>query len=274
MQDCNTEEFHVDVTGGQVFARRWIPQTLIKEVPVALLHDSLGCVRMWREFPELLAIRLKRPVIAYDRLGFGKSSALTSPPSLSFIEEEAQIVFPKLCRSLDLEKVILFGHSVGGGMAITIASHHSQTGLCTTVISESAQAFVENRTIEGIQAAKKLFNQPTQLSKLSKYHGSKAQWVLDAWTEVWLDPEFKSWSLDTHLKNIKCPVIAIHGDRDEYGSCEFPHRISDRVEAYSEARILENFGHVPHRENPETILNIVSKFLSKVESKCDVLAGA
>jgi len=264
MQDCHSREFHVDVTGGRVFVRRWTPQTLADEIPIILLHDSLGCVRMWRDFPERLAIRLGKRVLAYDRLGFGESSPRRSLPSLRFIEEEALTVFPELCRSLGFEEVIPFGHSVGGGMAIAIAGHHSQVGLCTTVITESAQAFVEHRTTEGIRDAKEMIGSPAQLSKLSRYHGSKAQWVLDAWTETWLAPEFADWSLNSHLEKVRCPVLAIHGDQDEFGSCEFPRRIAGGVGAYSEAVILKGFAHVPHRENPERVLDIVSGFLARV----------
>lgn len=269
-----SEEFHVDVTGGRVFVRRWTPEKSIDPIPIVLLHDSLGCVRMWRAFPELLAVRLERPVIAYDRLGFGNASARQSPPSLRFIDEEAQQSFPELCQSLGLTTVVPFGHSVGGGMALAIASHHADVGLCAAVITEAAQAFVENRTIQGIRAAKELFRDPTQLSKLRKYHGSKAQWVLAAWTETWLAQEFASWSLDAHLPNVRCPVLTIHGDQDEYGSCAFPRRIINGVGRYAELKILKGLGHVPHRENPERILDIVSGFLDKVAYLSHAAAGA
>lgn len=265
MKNCSSDDLYVDVSGGRVFVRRWMPQTQVDEVPVVLLHDSLGCVRMWRDFPEQLACRLGKQVIAYDRLGFGESSERQLPPSLEFIEEEALSTFPELCQALNLKRVIPFGHSVGGGMAINIAAHHVSAGLCSAVITESAQAFVEQRTLDGILAAKKIFSDPAQLSKLSKYHGAKAQWVLDAWTETWLAPAFCDWSLDSHLKQIRCPVLAIHGDNDEFGSCAFPRRIAGGVESDSEAVILEGFGHVPHRENPEKVMDVVSGFLSKID---------
>jgi pimeloyl-ACP methyl ester carboxylesterase len=274
MQDCRSKEFWVDVTGGRVFVRRWTPQILADEIPIILLHDSLGCVRMWREFPEQLAIRLGKQVLAYDRLGFGESSPRQSLPSLRFIEEEAFTVFPELCQALGVKEVIPFGHSVGGGMAIAIAGHHSQVGLCAAVITESAQAFVEHRTTEGIRDAKKIISDPAQLSKLNRYHGSKAQWVVDAWTETWLAPEFADWSLSSYLEKVRCPVLAIHGDQDEYGSCEFPRRIAGGVETYSEAVILKGFGHVPHRENPERVLDVVSGFLTRVAAPCSTSADA
>jgi pimeloyl-ACP methyl ester carboxylesterase len=274
MQDCKFEEFRIEVTGGQIYGRRWTPASNTDLTPIVLLHDSLGCVSMWRDFPAQLAIRLGRSVLAYDRLGFGQSSERQSPLSLRFINEEAETVFPELCRTLGLKEVIPFGHSVGGGMAIAIASHRSPTGLCVGVITESAQAFVERRTTAGILAAKQLFDAPEQFAKLTKYHGAKARWVLEAWTQTWLDPKFADWCLDDHLTRVQCPVLAIHGDQDEYGSCAFPRRIATRVAGYSQAVILEGVGHVPHRENPDELIDAVGAFLAEVANGRGVAAGA
>lgn len=274
MQIGHTEEIRVEVPGGRVFVRRWHPVEQRQQPPIVLLHDSLGCVELWRDFPAQLAQSLGREVIAYDRLGFGQSNECVEAPSLRFIDEEAETIFPSLCQALGLDKVVPFGHSVGGGMAIAIASTHAQSSLCSSVITESAQAFIEARTKVGIEAAKQYFSDPRHFEKLSRYHGSKARWVLEAWTETWLDPRFKDWSLRPHLKNVRCPVLAIHGSNDEYGSVAFPNLIADTVSGHSEAVILEGFGHVPHKENPATILATVSGFLSAVEASAVVAAGA
>lgn len=267
MQECISEALQIDVSGGRIFGRRWTPASLTGHAPIVLLHDSLGCVATWRDFPAQLANRVGRSVLAYDRLGFGQSSERQSRPSLRFIDEEAETVFPELCRTLGLEEVVLFGHSVGGGMAIAIAGHNSRAGLCASVITESAQAFVESRTTAGVQAAKAHFSRPAQLEKLAKYHGSKARWVLEAWTETWLDPNFAHWNLDANLDQVQCPVLAIHGDQDEYGSIAFPHRIANGVSGYAESLILEGVGHAPHRDAPENILDAVTAFLEKVENQ-------
>ncbi len=266
MQDLIAESLRIDVPGGELFLRRWTPSAASDQAPIVLLHDSLGCVEMWRDFPAQLAAGLNRPVLAYDRLGFGQSSQRYAPPSFDFIDEEAVVVFPELCRALKLGKVVLFGHSVGGSMAIAIAAHQASTGRCASVITESAQPFIEARTLDGIIAAKKAFSDPAQFSKLARYHGEKAQWVLDAWTETWLNPAFRDWNLDNHLSRVACPVLAIHGDQDEYGSCAFPRHIADRVQSYAETAILEGFGHVPHREDGQKILDAVASFLAKTDS--------
>jgi pimeloyl-ACP methyl ester carboxylesterase len=257
---AETTDLLVAVPGGNIFVRRWSFGGTALE-PIILLHDSLGSVEMWHDFPAALAEASARTVIAYDRLGFGKSSPRDTLPGTQFILEEAQIYFPAVAQALDLKNYVLFGHSVGGGMALSIASlHHSQ---CKAVISESAQAFVEPRTLAGIEAAKESFSIPERFAKLNKWHGDKSRWVLDAWTQVWLSPQFRSWSLVPQLKDIQCPVLAIHGSNDEYGSEEFPRTITKHVQGPTSLEILGDCGHVPHREKKDLVLNLAATFINK-----------
>lgn len=218
----------------------------------------------WRDFPNALAHTLSRSVIAYDRLGFGRSSARDALPSLDFVGEEASLYFPAVRAALGISNYLLFGHSVGGAMALVIAA--SQMSGCTLVVTESAQSFVEGRTVAGIRAAKEQFRRPEQFNKLVKWHGDKTQWVLDAWTQVWLSPAFASWSLAPYLGKVHCPVLAIHGDSDEYGSLEFPGRIVRGVHGPSQLAVLEQCGHVPHREQQDRVLNVVSRFIDSMEA--------
>jgi len=250
----------VAVPGGNIFVRRWSPG-LNSCPPIILLHDSLGSVELWRDFPDALAKTTNRQVIAYDRLGFGRSTQRLERPSLDFINEEAETFFPAIQHALDINRFSLFGHSVGGAMALVIAASRSKG--CEAVITESAQAFVESRTLSGIRTAKTQFDDPNQFKKLAKWHGEKARWVLDAWTEIWLAPEFSSWSLDQHLGEVRCPVMAIHGDLDKYGSVEFPRRITSKVSGPSELAIINQCGHVPHREQKEDVLRLTSSFLER-----------
>ena len=249
---------YVNVPGGSVFVRRWRPVTHAHS-PIILLHDSLGCVELWRDFPAELAKVTNREVIAYDRLGFGKSSPRAQRPSEHFVAEEAETYFPALRCELDIDRFALLGHSVGGAMAVMVAALHGDK--CDALVTESAQASVEQRTLSGIRAAKEQFSDPEQFKKIAKWHGDNAKWVLDAWTGVWLSPPFQSWSLDPHLGKVTAPVLAIHGDLDEYGSVEFPRRIASGVRGPSQLMILENCGHVPHRERKEEVLQRVTSFL-------------
>ena len=197
-------------------------------------------------------------MIAYDRMGFGQSTPRTERPSIHFIREEAELQFPALRRGLGLARFALFGHSVGGAMAVMVAALLDG---CEAVVTESAQAFVEDRTLGGICAAQAAFADPAQFAKLERWHDGRAAWVLDAWTGVWLDPAFGDWSLDAYLPSVHCPLLAIHGDQDEFGSTAFPGRIVNGIAGPGDLAILEDCGHVPHRERREDVLQRVSIFL-------------
>ena len=260
----HVHETFLPLDGGRIFVRTWTPDAPSTQAPVLMLHDSLGCVDLWRGFPDSLCQRLGRKIIAYDRLGFGRSDARNGRPSLRFVEEEAEEVFPQLYAALKLGHMVLFGHSVGGGMAANIAARPPDD--CGAVITVSAQAFVEQRTVAGIQHAKRQFEDPAQFARLSRYHGDKAQWVLDAWTGTWLSPDFADWSLFDVLPQVACPVLAVHGESDEYGSHRFPESIAERASGPSSALILENCGHIPHREQPDALLDAVDRFLSSLKA--------
>ncbi|RYZ89599.1 MAG: alpha/beta hydrolase [Proteobacteria bacterium] len=249
----------MDVPGGRLFARRWISEAdnISPPPPILLLHDSLGCVETWREFPRRLAQTLRTTVIAYDRLGFGKSTAREALPSFQFIEEEGIVFLPLIMKHFNFGKYLLFGHSVGGAMALEAAFRLPNIG---AVVSESAQAFIEEKTILGILRSKQAFKDLDRLAKLRKFHGNKADWVLRAWTDIWTAPEFSAWGLETCLRNVKCPVLAIHGQNDEYGSSAFPQAIFDKVSGIAEILLIENCGHVPHREDPAKVLSALENF--------------
>ena len=242
---------------GEMIARLW--ESEADRAPLVLLHDSLGAIATWRDFPERLAARLDRSVIAYDRWGFGESSARPLRPSARFIEEEAEIYLPRVLDTLGVREFALFGHSVGGAMAVTAAAHFGSR--CQAVISESAQAFVEDRTRTGIEAAATKFARPEVFAKLEKYHGPKTAWVIDAWIGVWLSPEFRDWSLRSTLAHVTSPLLILHGDQDEYGSARFPETLRDGAAGSTEMHLLTDCGHVPHREKPDLILDLVAEFL-------------
>ena len=259
------QDSFVDVPGGEVFVRRWKTESAERS-PIFLLHDSLGSVEQWRDFPAALVEDTRRDVVAYDRLGFGRSSARNELPSVRFISEEAEVYFPAIRAALGIDRFALFGHSVGGGMAIAIASTDPHGERCEAVVSESAQAFLESHTLDGIRAAKERFRDPRLFKRLVRWHGEKASWVLAAWTEVWQLPEFASWSLDQYLEGVTCPVLAIHGDGDEFGSAEFPRRIVEKSKGPTQLAVLENCGHIPHRERKDDVLNLVTSFLASDQS--------
>ncbi len=254
------EEFVVATASGKIFAKLWGRLDAGGgRKPIVLFHDSIGSVELWRDFPEKLAQATDRPVIAYDRLGFGKSDPCSGRLPRDFIRRQARGEFAALRDHLRIGQMILFGHSVGGGMAVAAGATFLEATLA--VITVAAQAMVEDRTLEGIRRAQAAFEQPGQMQRLARYHGDKARWALDAWTKTWLSPDFADWTLDEDLRALRCPVLALHGENDEYGSPAQAKRIAELAPGDRQAVILGGCGHTPHREQPEAVLNAVGAFL-------------
>ncbi len=252
--------------GGGLHVRRWCTDGVAaasgRMTPIMLLHDSLGCVALWRDFPERLARATGRDVIAYDRLGFGQSDPHAGRLPASFVFDEAGDGFRRVREALGVDRFIAFGHSVGGGMAVACAAAYPQA--CRALVTVSAQAFVEDRTLAGIRAAREGFTQPGQVERLARYHGDKTAWVLSAWIGTWLSPDFADWSLDEVLPQVRCPALVVHGSDDEFGSERHPRRIAAGVAGPSTLQWLEGVGHVPHREQPDRLLVLFAAWLAEL----------
>ncbi|MCK9513274.1 MAG: alpha/beta hydrolase [Pigmentiphaga sp.] len=261
--EFNIQDQWVPHPEGRIFVRRWLPAAGASGDPIVLMHDSLGCVALWRDFPAMLCQATGREVIGYDRLGFGQSDPRVGLPSLDFVKEEIDRYFPVLCESLGLGSFVVLGHSVGGAMGVECAAGmEGTTARCAALVSLSAQMYPENRTLEGIRAAREQFRDPAQLERLARYHGDKAKWVLDAWTESWLNPEFAKWSLREVLPRVSCPILAVHGDNDEYGTPIHTDIIRERSGGPVRVEIMADTGHVPQRERPAAVLGLVGEFLA------------
>jgi len=264
--DCIVTDHWIDAPGGRLFARRWTPSADGgAAAPLLLLHDSLGCVELWRGFPLALARASGRSVIAYDRLGFGRSGARQGKLPVGFIDDEALVNIPLLCACFGFERFVVFGHSVGGGMAVHAAAAFPED--CIGLVTESAQSFVEERTRAGILEAKAQFARPGAMERLARYHGDKAPWVLAAWTDTWLSPAFSSWTLDAVLPRVACPVLVLHGEDDEYGSPAQPARIARGVAGPVECVLLPGVRHLPHREQEAAVAGRVAAFTAALPAR-------
>jgi pimeloyl-ACP methyl ester carboxylesterase len=248
----NVDDLSIHTDQGQLFARRWHGGD---GTPMVLLHDSLGCVDLWRDFPAQLAQRLHCPVVAYDRLGFGRSDPHPGRLDNDFIAHQARQEFALVLAACNLDRFMVFGHSVGGGMAVGCAAAYPER--CVGLMTESAQAFVEDRTLAGIRKAQRAFQDPEQIDRLRKYHGVKTEWVLSAWIDTWLSPSFAAWRLDASAQHPHCAALVIHGDGDEFGSTAHPQLIAAHCKGPVSCAILAGVGHVPHRERPEEVLALL-----------------
>ena len=167
-----------------------------------------------------------------------------------------------MLESLVIDQFIVMGHSVGGGMSACIAADYAA---CQGLVTISAQSMLEEITVQGIREAKQAFKAPGQLARLEKYHGAKAQWVLDAWTETWCDPQFAAWNLSAQLSGVKCPNLVLHGELDEYATESQARAFAEQTQGTSELHLLAGLHHMPHKENPELVLPLIADFLINLE---------
>ncbi|MFZ6643797.1 alpha/beta fold hydrolase [Undibacterium sp. TC4M20W] len=261
-EKIKSTEHRIKTEAGQLYACSWQPtnhEGHDNQPPILLLHDSLGCVALWRSFPALLADHSGRQVIAYDRLGFGQSDARDDVLSLDFIAQEAATSLPLLQSHFGFERFIVMGHSVGGGMAVHFSALY--TDICDALITESAQALVEDKTRAGLIEAQQQFQQPGALDRLRRYHGDKAAWVLNAWINTWLSSAFANWSLRDVLPQVRCPALVLHGEHDEYGSNLHPEQIAGLTTGPAQLEIIAGAQHVPHREQEDWVIKRVCQFL-------------
>lgn len=250
-------EHYIETPQGRLFARVWGAAAHLNGAFV-LLHDSLGSVDLWRDFPSTLSQVTGKPVVAYDRLGYGLSDAAHSLPPSDFVAREGQAGLKPVLDQLKIERAILVGHSVGGGMAVNAAAQMPER--ISGVVTIAAQAFPEDRTLKAIAEAKEQFKDDAQLARLSKYHGSKARWVVDAWTDSWLSPAFARWHVRDVLPQVKCPLFALHGEHDEYGTAVHPQVYSELAGGPSSMLLMPGTYHLPHREQPQAVAEWVKAF--------------
>ncbi|MVW79465.1 alpha/beta fold hydrolase [Bordetella sp. 02P26C-1] len=262
MSRMHSQETWVNTARGRLFVKSWQADTVSpKRAPIIMQHDSLGCVTLWRDLPERMALATGRRIVAYDRLGFGRSDPHPDRVGFDLVHAEATGDFRLVRDALHIGKFVAFGHSVGGGMSMACAAVHRSD--CVGLITESAHAFVEPHTVEGVRQTKAMFARPGELDRLKKYHGDKAAWVLEAWTATWLAPAFADWTLDPFLREVQCPVLSFHGDCDEYGTLAHLHRI--QAATHATPVVMRGCGHVPHREQPGAFIAAIEAWLQSIE---------
>ncbi|SLM29086.1 Alpha/beta hydrolase fold protein [Desulfamplus magnetovallimortis] len=224
------------------------------------LHEGLGCMAMWKDFPHALCNRLKWPGVIYDRQGYGLSNHITKPRTINYLHEYALMELPEI---IDLiippqKDFFIVGHSDGGSIGLIYASE--QNARLKGVITEAAHVFVEPETIRGIEEALKAFEKGA-LGSLTKYHGEKTEKTFHAWSDTWLSPHFKYWNIEYLLPSIISPVMAIQGVNDQYGTAAQVDTIVNKVSGKSVKTMVKKCGHAPHIQQKNEVLNIMTSFL-------------
>ena len=250
----------IEVKGKNLFIK--FNSSFENKPTIVFLHDSLGSVQLWRDFPEKLAEATQCNFLIYDRLGYGKSFPMTTHKrENNYMELEADLL-NDLLSELHINDAILFGHSDGGTIALITASKYSAK--VKALICEAGHIFVEDITVKGVKDALNAYRTTNLQERLQKYHGDKVDTIVKAWTEIWLSDQFKTWNIEPLLKNIACPLLFVQGENDEYGSLDQVDKTVTQVSGNSEKFIIPNVGHTPHKETPEIVLNKATEFVNTI----------
>ena len=248
----------LDVAGDCIEAA-WFGPAAGRASAIVMLHEGLGSVAMWKDFPGRLATATGRPVLAWSRAGYGESSPARLPRAPDFMHREALAVLPALRQRLGLERPVLFGHSDGGSIALIHAAGAAQPVEALVVLAP--HLFVEAFSLEAIARAREAFETTDLAARLGRYHRDPAA-VFRGWNDIWLDPRFASWCIDEEVARIGAPILAVQGEQDEYGTMEQIRRIA-RLRPGTRLLELPACGHSPHRDQPEAVLAATREFLAR-----------
>jgi pimeloyl-ACP methyl ester carboxylesterase len=229
---------------------------------LVFLHEGLGSLLMWRDFPSRLCGALHCRGIVYSRPGYGRSTPLWPAGKwpLNFMHIEATEVLPRFLTAIGLKQpAVILGHSDGGSIALLFA--RASPDRCAGIITAAAHAFVEPITIDNISKAKDRFANPIVFERLSKYH-LNPRYVLDGWSGAWLDPAFRHWNIEAELRGLTVPTLLIQGEDDEYGTLEQVRRIAAGANTVSTC-VLPDCGHSPHVDHPLAMIDAIERFLRR-----------
>lgn len=228
---------------------------------IVFLHEGLGCIALWKDFPERVAQATGCRVVVYSRYGYGESSELNESFKTDYMHREALESLPEFLRQLNIVNPVLFGHSDGGSIALIHAG--AAKWPVKALVLEAPHCFVEDLSIAGIEAAKLTYLTTDLPKRLGRYHADpdKTFW---GWNDIWLHPDFRAWNIENSLPHITCPILAIQGVDDEYGTLAQIDTILKHAAGPVELLKLENCAHSPHRDQADRVLVATERFILRL----------
>jgi pimeloyl-ACP methyl ester carboxylesterase len=244
---------------GRRIEYRFVDPVVATGAHLVMLHEGLGSVSLWRDFPEQLAQATGCRTLVYSRHGYGRSSPLDAPRRVDYMHEEARVWLPAILDQLGIRRPLLFGHSDGASIAlIHAASRGRDVG---GIIALAPHVKVEDLSVRSIAAARAAYLETDLRTRLSRHHADvdSAFW---GWNRIWLDPAFRDWNIEALLSSIRCPILAIQGEDDEYGTME---QIESIARSAPDTRLLAlpACRHSPHRDQPEAVLAAAREFVAE-----------
>lgn len=239
---------------------QWVGARRSAHPVVVFLHEGLGSIALWKDFPEKFCLDHGLTGLVFSRYGYGQSTPrpLDERWPLSFMHEQAHQVLPAFFAQLGIARPWLFGHSDGASIALLYAARFPEK--LSGIVVAAPHILVEDITIDNIRAAREAYLTQDLRSRLGRYHAS-ADSAFWGWNNVWLDPAFRSWNIEDDLAAITCPVLAIQGEDDEYGTLEQIYGIQRKIPA-TRIVVLPQCGHSPHRDQAEALSQEAAHFIT------------
>jgi pimeloyl-ACP methyl ester carboxylesterase len=259
-----TVEF-VDI-GGQRIEHEWIGRGRAGQPLLLFLHEGLGSRSMWRDFPQRLCDAGDFRGLVYSRPGYGRSTPRAPDErwGVDFMHRQAHELLPALRRALGISgSPWLFGHSDGGSIALLHAARFPDAVAGAVVLAP--HVFVEDVSVRSIERIREAFAGTDLPQRLARHHDDVAS-AFWGWNDIWLDPAFRAWNIEAEIEAIRCPLLAMQGVDDEYGTLEQIRRIRRRLPA---TRLLElsDCGHSPHRDQPERVIAATVEFIAAADPR-------
>jgi pimeloyl-ACP methyl ester carboxylesterase len=244
---------------------RWIEPTRGNAVTLVLLHEGLGCVSMWKDFPDQLATTTGCGILVYSRPGYGKSDPITLPRPLTYMHTEATVILPAVLHKAGIDRCVLVGHSDGASISIIhTGCVHSSSVLGAVLIAP--HVFVESVSIKSIEHARDAYTDTNLREKLKRHHGDNVDITFHGWNQAWLDPAFLIWNIEEYLPDIAVPLLLLQGLNDEYGTLAQLDRIEKSVTTRVTRHELSDCRHSPHKDQSALTVEYIRCFVSNVEN--------
>ncbi len=254
--DGNPRADAVAVDGASIECR-FVGERNAHAPALVFLHEGLGSASLWRDFPGRLCARAGLPGVVCSRRGYGRSSPHRHDPGPDFMHEEATIALPALLRALGVERPILFGHSDGASIALIHAG--TFPGQARAVVALAPHLFVEPVCVESIATLARAYRSSGLRERLARHHDD-ADATFRAWSGVWLSPQFAGWNIEREVAASRCPVLAIQGEDDQYGTLRQIDRIAE-LRPGTQLLKLSGCRHSPHLDRPEDVIDATVRFL-------------
>tara|TARA_R100001244_G_scaffold20643_2_gene21409 strand:+ start:84002 stop:84751 length:750 start_codon:yes stop_codon:yes gene_type:complete len=228
--------------------------------PIVMLHEGLGSVAMWKDFPQKLADEMERHIIAWSRQGYGSSGDFDSDYGVDFMHREADVA-DRLLSELGIERAHIFGHSDGASIALLLAARYPNR--VATLTLEAPHVFVEQICLNAIHDLKQDVCDNDMIERMGKYHRDAGA-VFRQWSKIWTDPSFERWNIEAELSDVDLPTLLIQGEDDAFGSFEQLDRVATIIPDSRQLR-LPQCDHSPHRDQQDEVLKAVASFLKDCE---------